>query len=87
MGGVCQGPDKGDSHPMTCRPGLTVLMPVFNEESLLVPNTGRLLELLGSLKIPYEIIIGSNGSTDMTKELAGRLCNEHQNIRFFHLPR
>lgn len=66
--------------------GLTVFVPVFNEESLLVSNTGRLVEFLESLKIPYEIVIGSNGSTDMTEELGTRLCRQYQNIRFFHLP-
>jgi glycosyltransferase involved in cell wall biosynthesis len=66
--------------------GLSVFIPVLNEESLLVQNTGRLVEFLISLKTPYEIIIGSNGSTDMTEELAARLCVQHQHVRFFHLP-
>ena len=70
---------------MTCPQGLTVFVPVFNEEGLLTENTNRLHEYLESLKIPYEIIIGSNGSTDRTVQIAGELCHRHPEIRMFHL--
>ena len=72
---------------MTNSEGLTVFIPVFNEQSLLVPNTRRLLEFLEPLRVPYEIIIGSNGSTDRTVKIGMRLCNQHNHIRFFHLPK
>ena len=71
---------------MTSLPGITLFVPVFNEGSLLISNTGRLLEFLDPLGVPYEIIIGSNGSTDSTVELGEQLCKEHSNICFFHLP-
>ena len=71
---------------MTYLPGITLFVPVFNEGALLVSNTGRLLEFINPLGVPYEIIIGSNGSTDSTVELGEQLCSEHPNIRFFHLP-
>ena len=70
---------------MTCPQGLTVFVPVFNEEGLLTENTNRLHKYLESLKIPYEIIIGSNGSTDRTVQIAGELCHRHPEIRMFHL--
>jgi glycosyltransferase involved in cell wall biosynthesis len=69
------------------RTGLTIFIPVYNEESLLIPNTKRLIRFLDSLKVPYEIIIGSNGSTDGTVALADELCHQYGNIRFFHLLR
>ena len=65
--------------------GLTVFVPVFNEEALLSSNTRRLQEYLESLKIPYEIIIGSNGSTDGTVRIAEELCQQYPEVRFFHL--
>ena len=71
---------------MTLKPGLTVFIPVFNEEVLLVGNVTRVVEFLDLHDTPYEIIIGSNGSTDRSVELAGELCDRHKNIRFFHLP-
>jgi len=70
---------------MTCPRGLTVFVPVFNEEALLPLNTSRLRDYLESLEIPYEIIIGSNGSTDRTVRIAGELCQRYPEIRLFHL--
>ena len=46
--------------------GLTVFIPVYNEESLLLSNTMHLIRFLSNLDIPYEILIGSNGSFDRT---------------------
>ena len=65
--------------------GMTVFIPVYNEEDLLVKNTLRLLAFLDALKVPYEVILGSNGSTDGTVNLAGELSREHDGVRFFHL--
>jgi len=65
--------------------GMTIFIPVYNEEDLLVKNTVRLLGFLDSLKRPYEVILGSNGSTDGTVNLAGELSKEHDSVRFFHL--
>ena len=70
---------------MTYAQGLTVFVPVFNEEGLLTGNTMRLHKHLESLEIPYEIIIGSNGSTDRTVRIAGELCQQYPEVRFFHL--
>lgn len=70
---------------MISDPGMTIFIPVYNEEGLLVKNTRRLLAFLEELKTPYEVIIGSNGSTDGTVHLAGALCEAHDTVRFFHL--
>lgn len=72
---------------MTSSPGLTLFVPVYNEEALLTANTLRLRDYLESLDLPYEIIIGSNGSTDKTVPLAEALCRQYPAIRLFHLPR
>ncbi len=66
--------------------GLTVFVPVYNEEALVMPNTARLLSFLGRMDTPFEIIFGSNGSTDRTVPLLEDLCAQHPEIRFFHLP-
>lgn len=65
--------------------GITIFIPVYNEEDLLVKNTRRLLAFLDVLKRPYEVILGSNGSTDGTVNLAGELSRKHDSVRFFHL--
>lgn len=66
--------------------GLTIFCPVFNEQDIIVENTERLLTYLKALDLSFEIIIGSNGSTDKTQELAKNLCRKHDQIKFFHLP-
>ena len=72
---------------MISDPGMTIFIPVYNEEGLLVKNTRRLLAFLEGLKRPYEVIIGSNGSTDGTVNLAGELSRQHAEIRFFHMAK
>lgn len=71
---------------MTDAAGLTVFVPVYNEEALLAPHTRRLQAYLETLGLPYEIIIGSNGSTDRTVPIARDLCRQDPHIRLFHLP-
>ena len=71
---------------MTDKAGLTVFVPVYNEEALVAPHTKRLQEYLESLGRPYEIIIGSNGSTDRTVRIGRELCRRYPQIRQFHLP-
>jgi glycosyltransferase involved in cell wall biosynthesis len=59
-----------------------VAIPVFNEAEILRDNVLRLcqyLETLGS----YEILIGSNGSTDATVEICDQLARENSRIRYF----
>ena len=69
---------------MTSDLGITIFIPVYNEEDLLVKNTLQLLVFLDGLKRPYEVILGSNGSTDATVKLAIQLSQEHDPVRFFH---
>jgi glycosyltransferase involved in cell wall biosynthesis len=64
----------------------TVGIPVFDEEAILVPNTERLLAFLDGLGREYEIIIGSNGSTDSTTAIGADLSRRFPRVTFFHLP-
>ncbi len=73
---------------MACQHALhpfTVVIPVFNEEDLIVENAERLTTYLNLLETPYEIIIGSNGSTDRTPELGEQLQQTHRHLKFFHV--
>jgi len=65
--------------------GITIFIPVYNEEALVVQNTKRLHAYMRSLGLPFEIVMGSNGSTDQTKALAQQICKDHKQIRYFHL--
>lgn len=62
----------------------TVGIPVFNEEAILVANTERLLAYLETLGRRFEVLIGSNGSTDSTTSLGEDLSRRFPNVTFFH---
>lgn len=63
----------------------TVGIPVLNEEEILVANTERLVRYLDGLGREYEVIIGSNGSTDSTVLLGDELSRRVPRVSFFAL--
>lgn len=66
---------------------LTVIVPVYNEEEILVENTLNLIKYLDTLEGPYEIVICSNGSTDDTDRLGKKLESDFSGkVRFFSIP-
>lgn len=66
--------------------GLTVLIPVFDEQDIIEANTLRLLDYLRKLGRVFEIIIVSNGSTDSTGEIGRHLDRTIEEVRFFEIP-
>ena len=66
--------------------GLTVLIPVIDEQDIIEANTLRLLDYLWKLGRVFEIIIVSNGSTDSTSEIGRRLDRTIEEVRFFEIP-
>ncbi|MBI2207980.1 glycosyltransferase family 2 protein [Candidatus Woesearchaeota archaeon] len=57
--------------------GLSVVVPVYNEEKILEKNMKVLGDHLKKLKIDYEIILSENGSTDRSREICKRLCKKN----------
>ncbi|MBI5524202.1 MAG: glycosyltransferase family 2 protein [Desulfarculus sp.] len=70
---------------MSKSPQVSVFVPVYNEEAILEANAQALLERLERDGLDYEVIIGSNGSTDRTPQLGLALQQGHPRLRFFHL--
>ena len=68
------------------RTPFTIGIPVYDEEAILVPNTERLLAFLDHLGRDYEVLIGSNGSTDSTTALGVDLTRRFPQVTFFHVP-
>ena len=68
---------------MTSKRGVTIFVPVYNEEALVVQNTLALLSFLDCLHIPHEVIIGSNGSTDRTVQKASALSQASLKCKVF----
>lgn len=66
--------------------GISVFIPLYNEEGILEENVHRLLDYLPELSSRYEIILGSNGSTDRTSQIGSGLASSHPQVSFFHLP-
>ncbi len=71
---------------MTDISGLTIFIPVFNEEALLENNILNLQDYLWNLGHPFEIIIGSNGSYDRTLDILARLKSSTNGLDCFHIP-
>jgi glycosyltransferase involved in cell wall biosynthesis len=66
---------------------ISLIIPVYNEEEIIVQNTKKLIEFLDELKKAYEIIICSNGSTDSTVEKGKGLAEDFPGkVRFFSIP-
>jgi undecaprenyl-phosphate 4-deoxy-4-formamido-L-arabinose transferase len=67
--------------------GLSIMIPVYNEEEILVKNTKRLIKFLDKLKLPYEILICDNGSTDNTQTLGKKLQSQFpKKVKFLSIP-
>jgi glycosyltransferase involved in cell wall biosynthesis len=66
----------------------TIVIPVYNEEEIIVGNTESLVHFLDKSGSGYEILICSNGSTDGTLK-KGRFLEEKfpGKVRFFHLEK
>ncbi len=47
---------------------LSIVIPVLNEEEIIIDNTRKLISFLKKLGVEHEIIIVNNGSTDSTQE-------------------
>ena len=68
--------------------GVSIIIPVYNEEELIEKNTERLLEYLGRLTEKHEIILCDNGSTDDTKLLGSLLEARYPGrVKFLSLPK
>ncbi len=71
----------------------SVIIPVYNEEEIIVQNINKLVDFLDGLDEPhgphgpYEIIICSNGSTDAT-DIKGRKLEKNfpKKVRYFSIP-
>jgi glycosyltransferase involved in cell wall biosynthesis len=66
-------------------PGLSVIVPVYNEERTLCQIVERVLDVDLEVDLDVEVIIVDDGSLDRTGELAEELAVAHGRVRAFHL--
>jgi len=65
--------------------GLTVFMPLYNEEPILDENARKVLDYVARFDLPFELILGSNGSTDRTVEIGEAMAAVRPDVVFFHV--
>jgi glycosyltransferase involved in cell wall biosynthesis len=66
-------------------PMLSVVIPVYNEEGIIVSSVVSLREQLKELGLSFEILLAENGSSDRTVELCRELKAKYPDVEFFSL--
>ncbi len=61
--------------------GISIIVPVYNEQDLIVANTLKILDYLSGLGEESEIILSCNGCRDKSVTLAKELSIEHKKIK------
>lgn len=67
-------------------PHLSVVIPVYNEASIVASAARELLSGLESRGWDFEILFAENGSTDSTPQILEGLCATDARFRWFHNP-
>lgn len=68
-------------------PHLTVVIPVYNEESIIASAAEELRQGLDARGLDYEIIFAENGSRDATPRILDEMCAKNPRLRWFHSER
>jgi glycosyltransferase involved in cell wall biosynthesis len=68
-------------------PHLSVVIPVYNEASIVTSAAQELCQGLDARGWDYEIVFAENGSRDSTPQILETLARRHPRIRWFHTER
>lgn len=68
-------------------PHLTIVIPVYNEASIVTSAAAELCEGLDARGHDYELIFAENGSKDSTPQILEGLAQKNPRIRWFHSER
>jgi glycosyltransferase involved in cell wall biosynthesis len=73
---------------MKKKPFVSLILPAYNEESIIVESIGVIVEYMKSKeeKYSWEILIINDGSKDNTGNLADSLAVKYQNVKVIHHP-
>jgi glycosyltransferase involved in cell wall biosynthesis len=64
----------------------SIVIPVYNEESILLSSLTDLRERLRETDHSYDIVLAENGSRDRTVEIAREIAQQHPEISIFSYP-
>jgi glycosyltransferase involved in cell wall biosynthesis len=70
--------------PSDATTAITVVMPAFNEATIIERSLGELLEGLRSRGEVFEIVVVENGSTDNTSAIAAKVAARNPEVRVLH---
>lgn len=75
--------------PVAERPLLSVIVPVFNEQALLVDHLYQIVSYLKSIEgeFRWEVVIVNDGSSDDSTELLNEFAGLHGNVIVLHHPK
>jgi len=65
---------------------LSIILPVHNQESIIVPVVKHIIKTIDKLQIEYEIILIENGSRDNTLNEIAKLHKMHYHIKIIQAP-
>jgi dolichol-phosphate mannosyltransferase len=71
------------SEKITC----SVVVPLYNEEEVILETYNRLKKVMDSLNEPYEIVFVNDGSRDKTAQMVYEICNKDNTIKFIDFAR
>lgn len=78
------------SRPATTPPKVgaacSLLVPVYNEATIVEDSIARMLAAFTRAGVEYEIVVCENGSTDATLQIVQTLQRHHPEVRLEHLP-
>ena len=72
---------------MSSSPQLSIVIPVYNEESIVEQAASELTSGLDARGWDYEIIFAENGSRDRTQEILERMTKANPRLHWFHSER
>ncbi len=78
---------KSPDRASTRSPAITVAVPLYNEEDIVLELHRRLDQTLRSLNSTYEILFIDDGSRDRTGAILNKLCQSEPNVACIHLSR
>jgi glycosyltransferase involved in cell wall biosynthesis len=68
-------------------PYLSIVIPVYNEASIVAAAAAELSQGLDARGWDYEIIFAENGSRDSTPQILEEMCSKNPRLRWFHSER
>ena len=69
------------------KPILSVVVPVYNEEEVLMESYARLTTAISAIGVSYELIFVNDGSRDKTPQMVAEICAKDASVRFINFSR